>query len=143
MVTMLRQLVRTIFAVVFLIALAVPAAARAPALSLGEVSLLPGTPARYRQILTETLNTELSRAQLASPRSFVVNARLSRLRTEGKQPAQSSCTVALVLTDGGSIFAMAEGRVRVQDDAPERAEVTAVQAAARSALKSVSRALHR
>ena len=43
----------------------------------------------------------------------------------------------------GAIFAMAEGRVRVEDDAPERAETAAVQAAARSAMKSVSSALHR
>jgi hypothetical protein len=142
MVVMLKHLVRSILVFV-VIAMALPAAARAPALSLGEVSLLPGAPARYRQLIAETLSAELARGQLAAPRDFVVNARLARLRTEGKAPAQSSCTVALVLTDGGAIFAMAEGRVRVEDDAPERAEMTAVQAAARSAMKSVSKALHR
>jgi hypothetical protein len=137
---MLKHLIRSVLVFV-VFASALPAAARAPALSLGEVSMLPGTPARYRQLITETLNAELARAQ--SKRNFVVNARLAKLSTQGKQPAQSSCTVSLVLTHAGSIVAMAEGRVRVQEDAPERAEIAAIQAAARSAMKSVSKALVR
>jgi hypothetical protein len=144
---MFKRLGRSIF-VVSCVAIALfiapMADARAPALSLGEVSVAPGAPLRYRQLIADTLSKELAGTRLgAKSNSYVINARLSRLSTEGVQPAKSSCTISLVLTEprGGAIFAMAEGRVRVEDERAEHAEVTAIQAAARSAMKSVSSAL--
>jgi hypothetical protein len=145
---MLRLFGRSILRVSMLVTalfVAPVAGARAPALSLGEVSVAPGAPQRYRQLVADTLSKELAGTRLGAAHSYVVNARLSQLRTEGARPAKSSCTISLVLTEtrGGAIFAMAEGSVRVEDVRPELAEVTAVQAAARSAMKRVSGALRR
>lgn len=122
------------------------ARAREPALTLGEVSLSPKTPARYRQLLSDTLSQELDAARVGArmaQQSFVVHARLLDLTTEGSYPAKTSCTVSLLLLhrDTGAMFAMARGSVRVEDTGRERAEALAVQSAARSAVARVNRAL--
>ena len=125
---------------------AVPAAARAPSLALGEVTLSPDAPAHYHKLLVDTLSAELAAPQLAGKikqDSFVVHARLAKLQTQRARPVQSQATVALLLmkAESGAMFAMAEGRVVVRGALPERAEAEAVQAAARSAMKRVSSAL--
>jgi hypothetical protein len=124
---------------------ALPAEARAPALSLGEVTLSPEAPPHYRKLLMDTLSAELASAKLAHKRaeSFVVHARLAQLKTQRSRPVQSQATVALVLTraESGAMFAMVEGRVLVKGYLPEHAEAMAVQAAAKSALKRVESAL--
>jgi hypothetical protein len=127
--------------------LSTPAAlARAPGLTLGEVSLSPEAPARYKRLLSDTLSHELDAARTGARKaqqSFVVHARLLALETQGSHPAKSRCTVTLVLTrqDTGAIFASAKGSVVVEDTGRERAEALAVESAAKSALKRVNSAL--
>jgi hypothetical protein len=120
------------------------AAASVPVLSLGEVSLIGNAPAAYRQILADALSAELAAAAEAQGKrgkSYVVNARLAFLESKPGSPVKTQCRVSLVLTERGSILAMSEGRVTVQEYVAERAEVRAIQAAARSALKSFSTVL--
>jgi hypothetical protein len=126
------------------LAIASAATASVPMLSLGEVSLIGNAPAAYRQILADALSAELAaaaQAQAKPGKSYVVNARLAFLETKPGSPVKTQCRVSLVLTERGSILAMSEGRVTVQEYVADRAEVRAIQAAARSALKSFSSVL--
>jgi hypothetical protein len=134
------HLVRLAAALLATFAIVSVASASLPMLSLGEVSLLGGAPAHYRQILVDTLSAELEAPTLVtkSGRKYVVNARLAFLETKPGSPVKTQCRVSLVLTERGSILAMSEGKVTVQEYVADRAEVRAIQAAARSALKSFS-----
>src|SRR5262245_31334379 len=81
------------------------ASASVPVLSLGEVSLIGNAPASYRQILVDTLSSELAaaaEAQAKPGRSYVVNARLAFLETKPGSPVKTQCRVSLVLTERGS-----------------------------------------
>ncbi len=144
MLMLARRLVA--FVMLFTAWSALPAAARAPAFSLGEVTLSPHAPAHYRKLLTDTLSAELAAPQLTkrvTQNSFVVHARLAQLETQRSRPFRSQATVALVLmkAESGAIFATVQGHVVAQESAPERAEALAVTAAAKSAVKRASTAL--
>jgi hypothetical protein len=143
MKTALRSLsLRAAGLVLATLAMVSVAAASVPALSLGEVSLIGNAPAAYKQILADALSAELAaQAQGRPGKSYVVNARLAFLESKPGSPIKTQCRVSLVLTERGSILAMSEGRVTVSEYVAERAEVRAIQAAARSALKSFSTVL--
>ena len=139
-------MIRAIAVLLASLAIVSVATASVPALSLGEVSLTGTAPEHYRQVLVETLSSELAAEALAAAkpgRKYVVNARLAFLETKPGSPVKTQCRVSLVLTERGSILAMSEGRVTVQEYVADRAEVRAIQAAARSALKSFSGMLAR
>jgi hypothetical protein len=147
MKTVLRTMkLRVAASLLAMLAIVSVASASVPALSLGEVSLIGNAPAAYKQILADALSNELAsaaEAQTRPGRSYVVNARLAFLETKPGSPVKTQCRVSLVLTERGSILAMSEGRVTVQEYVADRAEVRAIQAAARSALKSFSSVLAR
>lgn len=125
------------------VGIALPARAKAPMLSLGEVSLVDGVPAAYRALVTETLVAELAAlGEKTSKEPFVIHARLANLRTEGNRPARSQCLVSLLVArQSGAIYATTQGKVTVEEGAPERAEMAAIKTAVKSAFARASAAL--
>jgi hypothetical protein len=144
-IAMTHSTIRTaLLGISFLAVFAAPALAVTPLFSLGEISLAQGTPSAYRQLVADTLNAELETSRPAKAQEgFVVHARLVQLHTEGTRPAKSNCTVSLVVArrESGSIYAMTQGKVTVEDGAAERAEMTACRTATKSAFTRASAAL--
>ena len=132
------------FLVAVALLLAGSASAETKKVSLGEVSVVSRADGTVAPLLRTTAETELGALDLSHvKRDAVLSVSLVRLDTEGQGNATSvTCVVSATLRTktGGTIFAVLEGRARV-DSSSDAAKRQSLRSAVHGAMTRVPEAL--
>lgn len=141
--------VRVIVSTVALVAATVvlPAEAKAPPVTVGKVTTEAASKPELQPELKTAIEKELAQLDLSSARkTYVLSAALLTLETvKNDERVESTCIVTAELSrkNEGTIRAVFRGKAKAIDakDAAKSAELTALRAAARSAVKRLPEAL--
>ena len=113
-------------------------------LSLGEIAVVAKTPADMTPSLKSALDAEMRDLDLrAARKDAVLSVSLVKLETEQQHDGSAAtCVVSATLRsrDGGTIFAILEGRARAQGQS-SHVDVSALRGAVHGALSRVPEAL--